>query len=220
MDIQEIIRSAIISIVPIIIAITFHEAAHGFVALKLGDRTAQALGRITLNPIKHIDPVGTILMPLMLYALSGGQFLFGYAKPVPINPWNFRDHRKGMAISAAAGPGMNILLALISAILLKGLIMLSGTIPQAIWEPIGLMLQSSVFVNIFLASLNLLPVPPLDGGRIVAGLLPQDLANKYDELERYGMVIVIILLVTGVATVFIRPVVNLLYFVIRTVVGG
>jgi Zn-dependent protease len=220
MDIENIIRQAIVSILPIIFAITFHEVAHGWTALKLGDRTAQALGRLTLNPIKHIDPVGTILMPLMLYVLTNGQFVFGYAKPVPIDPRNFKDPRRGMAISAAAGPGMNIILAILSGILLKFTFSMSGVISPSIGEPLMLMMRSSMQINIILASLNLIPIPPLDGSRIVAAFLPRDLANKYDGLERYGMIIVLILIMTGMARLFIQPIANLIYSIIRLIIGG
>lgn len=211
MNAVEIIRSLIVGFLPIIFAITFHEVAHGLVALRLGDHTAQSLGRLSLNPIKHVDPVGTVLMPLLLYAMSGGQFVFGYAKPVPINPGNFKDPRKGMAISAAAGPITNIILALISVFIFKGLSLIEQSVPVFVAEPVAHMLRASIGVNVFLAALNLLPVPPLDGGRVLAGLLPRDLANKYDQIEPYGMFIVILLLVTNVADMFIRPIVSLIY---------
>lgn len=150
-------------------------------------------------------------MPLLLYAISDGQFVFGYAKPVPINPMNFSDPRKGMAITAAAGPVTNVVLAFVSLFLLKGFALAAGAVPGFIAEPLVRMLQASIGVNVFLAALNLLPVPPLDGGRVLAGLLPRDLANKLDRVEPYGMVIVIVLLVTNVADIFIRPLIQVIY---------
>lgn len=204
----EMIRGALIAFLPIVFAITFHEAAHAYVAHRLGDRTAKALGRLSLNPARHIDPVGTIILPILLYLLSDGRFVFGYAKPVPINWQNFRDPRKGMAISAAGGPLSNILLGALSVILLKHLVLPmanAGMIPDHIATPIALMLQASVYVNVFLASLNLLPVLPLDGGRVLVGAVPRDWAIKLERLEPYGMFIVIILLVTNIADLFIYP---------------
>lgn len=212
MEFTDIIRTITVSVIPLVIAITFHEVAHGWAAYRMGDPTAKALGRLTLNPIAHIDPIGTVVMPLVLLAVTGGSFVFGYAKPVPINPMNFRDPRKGFALSAAAGPGMNIALALASVLVAQYVLFpMEHLLPAAVFVPLGLMLRASVHVNVILAALNLLPVPPLDGGRVVAGILPHDLATKYEGLERYGMFIVILLLVSGLARVFITPLANLIY---------
>ena len=210
------ILKIIVSVVPIVIAITLHEAAHGFASYKLGDPTAKMLGRLTLNPIKHIDPVGTILMPLALYTLSGGTFLFGYAKPVPIGVRNFKNPRRDMAITGAAGPAMNFAIALVSALLLVYIVApVRGVLPAPVSNFLILMLNTSVFVNVFLAALNLIPIPPLDGGRVLAGLVPRHFANKLDEIERYGMFIVIILLVANIARYFITPVMNVMLSIIR-----
>ncbi len=206
MDIGAILQTVAVSAIPIVIAITFHEVAHGYVAYRLGDPTAKMLGRLTLNPIKHIDPFGTIIMPIMLLIFTQGQFIFGYAKPVPIGVRNFKDPRRDMAITGAAGPLTNVALALVSAWIFSVFILTRGIVPEAVFMPVAEMLRASVYFNVILAALNLLPVPPLDGGRVVAGLLPRDLAHSYERIEPYGMIIVIILLITGLAGMFIMPV--------------
>jgi Zn-dependent protease len=213
------IRHLIISIPALVLAIILHEVSHGYVANKLGDPTAKFMGRLTLNPLKHIDPVGTIMMPVMLYYLSNGQFVFGYAKPVPINPQNFKNPRKDMAISAAAGPVTNILIAIISQIIFAYIIMpLSTVFPQGIsfsvLGPVAMMLKSSIGINIILAVINLIPIPPLDGGRVLVGFLPYKQAISYSRIEPYGFIIVIILFVTKIANIVIYPVVAILYMLI------
>jgi Zn-dependent protease len=172
--------------VPAVIAITTHEAAHGFVADKLGDDTARRLGRVTFNPFRHIDPVGTILLPAILL-ISGARFLFGWAKPVPVNFYRLRNPRRDMVLVAAAGPGINFALALISSALLHFVPLLSAS--PASW--VGLALDYSVQFNLMLAIFNMLPLPPLDGGRVAMGLLPNSLAIPLARLEKFGILIVL-----------------------------
>jgi len=214
MDISNILRQLAVSALPVLIAITFHEVSHGFVANRLGDPTAKMMGRLTLNPIAHIDPVGTILLPLMMIVLTNGQFVFGYAKPVPINPSNFKNPKRDMAISAAAGPITNLCLAVLSLLVLKFLVVpasvfSSGAITKAIFTPLTLMLTSSIIFNVILAAFNLIPIPPLDGGRVLVGFLPHKQAVSYSRIEPFGFIIVIVLIYSGVADYFVMPLVRL-----------
>lgn len=175
--------------VPAIVAITFHEAAHGYIAHLLGDDTAKRLGRVSFNPLKHIDPVGTILLPGMLLLLRS-PFLFGYAKPVPVNFRALRHVRIGTILVAAAGPGMNLALALLAAVAFHFVDGASSTTARWIFEN----LKNALLLNVVLAIFNLLPLPPLDGGRIVGALLPRRLAAPFARLEPYGFLILIGLL--------------------------
>lgn len=220
METASILRQLALSALPVLVAITFHELSHGFVANRLGDPTAKMLGRLTLNPFAHIDLFGTIILPFMLLIFTNGQFVFGYAKPVPVNPMNFKDPSKGMAITAAAGPLTNLLIAFLSIMLLRFFILpLSGVFPGAIASktlvPIALMLEASITINIVLAAFNLMPIPPLDGGRVVVGLLPQRQAVSFSKLEPFGFIIVIILIATGIASYFIVPLVNLFMSILK-----
>ncbi len=203
MDIEGIIRGISIWALPVLFAIVLHEVAHGWVADKLGDDTARWMGRLTLNPIKHIDPVGTILIPIVLLVV-GSPFLFGYAKPVPINFRKLRRPKQDMIWVALAGPATNLLLALVSALLL----MLVANMPaSASWvaQPLSMMCQASIIINMVLCIFNLLPLPPLDGGRVAVGLLPGPAAYQLSRLEPFGFLIVILLLVSGLLQNVIGP---------------
>ena len=185
-DLAGLIQNATTWILPILFAVTLHEAAHGFVAWRLGDNTAYMLGRVTFNPLRHIDPFGTILVPAVLL-LGGSSFLFGYAKPVPVNMRNLSHPKRDMVWVALAGPGINIFLAIISALLLH----LAVILPVQVRDFAGITLFNSMQLNIWLALFNMLPLPPLDGGRVAVGILPRFLALPLANLERYGMLILI-----------------------------
>ena len=200
-----------ISIIPVLLAITVHEAAHGYAAKHFGDKTAYFLGRITLNPIKHIDPVGTVVIPGMLLLMSA-PFLFGWAKPVPVNFSNLNNPKKDMMWVALAGPASNLAMAIIWAIIL-GLFKSFGA-SYALFI-IG-MAQVGIMINLVLMLLNLLPIPPLDGGRMAVSLLPSPWSYKLASLERYGMFILIFLIVSGLLSAILLP---LLRFFQGTLIG-
>jgi Zn-dependent protease len=205
--------------VPVVLAITLHEAAHGYVARRFGDQTAYMLGRVTLNPLKHIDPIGTIAVPGFLIALSvltrAPLFIFGWAKPVPVNFGNLHHPKRDMLWVAGAGPFANFLMAVGWAILLK------SAVPGGLIDSDGLfeMAKAGIDVNLVLMALNLLPIPPLDGGRIALSLLPGPLAYRYSRLEPYGFMVVILLLVTGVLNYLMLPIMRGGEYAIRWLLG-
>lgn len=193
-------------VLPVLFAITVHEAAHGWVASRFGDQTARMLGRVTFNPIKHIDPVGTILVPLATFLLTG--FLFGWAKPVPINTRNLHNPRRDMALVALAGPGANLLMAILWGLTIHlGLALWDGSEWLAL--PLVYMGAAGVLINILLMVLNLLPLLPLDGGRVLNALLPPRLAAKFSQLEPYGLILLLVLLVSGALTWVLMPLIGL-----------
>ncbi len=201
MDFAQIIQTVAIYAIPVLFAITVHEAAHGYAARHFGDNTAHKLGRITLNPLKHIDPVGTIAMPLLLYFATSGAFLFGYAKPVPVNFGRLRDPKRDMVWVALAGPGANLAQAILWTIALYLLFALG-------WDERFFldMCRAGVLVNLVMFAFNLFPLPPLDGGRILVGLLPHRAAELVSRLEPWGFFIVMALVISGVVGNFwLRP---------------
>lgn len=207
-----VIQKVVIYALPVIFAITVHEAAHGYAARYFGDMTAHNAGRITLNPLKHIDPFGTILLPALTIMLGG--ILFGWAKPVPVNFGRLRNPKKDMLWVAAAGPASNLVMAILWALVIK----FSLDVPEMFAVPMALMGKAGVAINIVLMVLNLLPLPPLDGGRIAVSLLPHNLARPFAQLERYGFIILIVLLFTGVLSKILDPLIGLVYGLISSLV--
>jgi len=207
-----LIQKIIVYAPPVIFAITVHEAAHGYAAKYFGDMTAYQAGRISLNPLKHIDPFGTILLPAMTILLGG--ILFGWAKPVPVNFSRLRHPKKDMLWVAAAGPASNFVMALFWALVLK----ITMDSPSFMAEPFSLMAKAGIGINIVLMVLNLLPLPPLDGGRIVVSLLPMHLARPFAQVERFGFIILLVLLFTGVLSRILDPFINAVYLLINSLI--
>lgn len=205
----QIIQSLLIDAPPLLLAITLHEAAHGYAARRLGDNTAYMLGRVSLNPLKHIDPVGTILIPLLL-KLAGSPFLFGYAKPVPVNFRNLRNPKKDMIWVALAGPGSNMIQALC-----WGILYYIGIASVGYDSYLTSMAQAGILWNIILAVFNLFPLPPLDGGRILTGLLPYRQSYSFSKIEPYGFFIVLGLAMTGIlGSIWIEPLMDVAYTIL------
>jgi len=219
MDVNQLVQTVAIYALPVLFAITLHEAAHGYVARHFGDMTAHAQGRISLNPIRHIDLVGTIIVPIVILlatkAAGTGGFLFGWAKPVPVNYSALRKPRLHMAWVAAAGPGANLAMALLWALILKVVVLLPVS---GFSVPLALMAEAGILVNLIFMCLNLLPILPLDGGRIVASLLPSRAAWQYSKLEPWGMPLLILLLLTNVLNFLLEPMVGASGALIRAIV--
>jgi len=198
-----IVQQVAVYALPVVFAITLHEAAHGYVAKHFGDTTAYMLGRVSLNPLRHIDPIGTVLIPLLTMFLGG--ILFGWAKPVPVNFNYLRNPKKDMLWVALAGPGANLAMALGWAVVMK----LANMMPDSAFSlPMALMGMAGININVVLMVLNLLPLPPLDGGRIAVSLLPNRLAYTYAKLEPYGMILLVVLLFSGVLGAIIGPLIS------------
>lgn len=216
MDPYSIAKGLSVAALPLLLAITFHEIAHGWVANKLGDPTARNMGRLTINPIAHIDLFGTIIMPIIIFIFSQGSFSFGYAKPVPVNPYNLRNPKRDMAMVSLAGPVTNVILAAISILLALIVISVQSSplLPQFLTSklltPIYHMLSFSVTINIFLAAFNLIPLPPLDGGRVLIGILPDRYAYSLSKIEPYGLLILMVLILTGITNYFVIPLVKII----------
>ena len=204
MDIENIIYTAAVWALPVIFAITLHEVAHGWVANKLGDGTAKMLGRLTVNPLKHIDPIGTIVVPLVMIMFSG--FAFGWAKPVPVNTRNLKNPRKDMALVAVAGPIANVLMALFWVLFLKlvSLVVTDINIAKGLMD----MANAGIIINLVLFVFNLFPIPPLDGSKVLAGFVPPSISDILDKIEPYGFFIVMGLLYFGVLNKVLNPIIG------------
>ncbi len=227
MDIAQIVQLIAVIAVPLIFAITLHEAAHGWIASKLGDTTALMLGRVTLNPVKHIDPFGTIILPVLMLIISklsfGAPFMFGWAKPVPVSWQNLNHPRRDMALVAVAGPGANLVMAIFWAIVAKLSLLIFGhpsthQIVRTAFVFLHLVSLYGIIINILLLVLNLIPIPPLDGSRIVSAILPPNLASAYDRIEPYGIWIVLAVLIFAGRAILIPPI-QFLVGIIKAVFG-
>jgi Zn-dependent protease len=199
MNVNQIIQELVILAPPFLFALTFHELAHGYVAWRLGDPTAKNAGRLTMNPLKHLDPLGVLAFIIMK---------IGWAKPVPVNPIYFREPRQGMLLVALAGPGANLILAVASAILVKMLLLTHSLMPMFVLRPLAQMLAASVWINLMLAVFNILPIPPLDGSKILSGILPPDMARSYEKLEPFGFILLLILFYLGLISQVIMPIIR------------
>lgn len=197
-DINAVLRQLIIQVPPLLFALTVHEVAHGYIAYRLGDPTAKNAGRLTMNPLKHLDPLGVLAFIIMK---------IGWAKPVPVDPRYFKNPQKDMLLVALAGPGSNLVLAVASAIIARVLVSLN-ILPMFILQPLVGMLVASVWINIMLAVFNCIPIPPLDGSKVLMGLLPPDAARSYAKMERFGFLLLLALFYTGIISQIIMPIIR------------
>jgi len=203
---------------PLLLAITLHEAAHGWSAHRLGDNTAYMMGRVTINPLRHIDPVGTIVVPIAIYILSGFNFAFGWAKPVPVNFSHLRNIRRDTALVAFAGPASNLLMLLAWAVVAKVILMTSGP-EYFVSSFVGAMTKFGILINSILAALNLLPLLPLDGGRILNSWLPLNLSQAFEKIEPYGLFIIMGLMFTGILSPLLYAMMNFINHLVFTLIG-
>ena len=203
---------------PLLLAITLHEAAHGWSAHRLGDNTAYMMGRVTINPLKHIDPVGTIVVPIAIYILSVFNFAFGWAKPVPVNFSHLRNIRRDTALVAFAGPASNLLMLLAWAVVIKVIVSVAG-VDYYSHSFIGAMAGFGILINSILAALNLLPLLPLDGGRILNSWLPYNLSQAFEKIEPYGLFIIMGLLFTGILSPLLMAMMNFINRIVFTLIG-
>lgn len=217
MDFNVNLQKLTIMFVPFVMAVVFHEFAHGYIANRWGDSTAKDEGRLTLNPVPHMDMIGTVFFPLIMM-LTGSNFLFGWAKPVPINPTRFKKYRAGLFWVSLAGPGMNFILAAISA-LFYGMISRFLQPDFYLYEPLIMMAETSVFLNFSLAIFNLIPIPPLDGSKIVMSFLSYNKAQKYELLSQYSFFILMGLILSGALRFLSYPILFLGYFTLRFFAG-
>ena len=212
----ELVQTIAVWAPPVLFAITLHEVAHGWAARALGDNTAAMMGRLSLNPLKHVDPVGTVIVPLV-FVLMPGNFLFGWAKPVPVSTRNLRHPRRDMALVAAAGPLANLAMAFGWGLLLK--VALTQNIDAGLWLGIGLMAKAGIVINLVLMALNVLPVPPLDGAKVLSSLLPPKLSWQFDQIAPYGMFIIVILMVAQLLGPLLRPIIGAGQTLLAAVLG-